>query len=89
MGQLRHPTKIISSSVQFWDSSRKNLIMEKGSSKLLEQKIKVSLIKVANAELSPKEAGINKLLTSLRMLDEATAEVLQKEYIDIIKGLKK
>jgi hypothetical protein len=63
--------------------------MEKGSSKLLEQKIKVSLRKVANAELSPKEAGINKLLVSLKMLDEATAEVLQKKYIDIIKGLKK
>jgi hypothetical protein len=61
--------------------------MTEGSSKLIERKIRLSLKKVESGELSPKEAGVNKLLVSLKMLDEATAEVLQKEYIEIVKSL--
>ena len=55
----------------------------------LEKKIKGKINAIGKGEVSPKDAGVNSLLSRLKSLDEAAAEDLQKKYIETVKGLKK
>ena len=55
----------------------------------LEKKITGKINAVANGELEVKDAGINNLIKTLKSIDEAAAETLQKKYIETVKGLPK
>lgn len=57
-------------------------------SKEIEKKITGKLMAIANKTLPAKGSGVNDLIAKLKKTDEAAAEILQKKYIDIIKGLK-
>lgn len=55
----------------------------------LEKKIKGKINAIGKGEVSPKEAGVNSLISRLKDVDEAVAEELQKKYIETVKSLKK
>lgn len=55
----------------------------------LEKKIKGKLNAIAKGEETVKDAGVNKLISRLKVLDEVSAEELQKKYIETVKSLKK
>ncbi len=57
-------------------------------SKEIERKIIGKIQAIANKTLPVKDCGVNDLIARLKKTDEATAETLQKKYIDTIKGLK-
>ena len=56
---------------------------------LLEKKIKGKLNAIAKGEESVKDAGVNKLIARLKVVDEVSAEDLQKKYIETVKSLPK
>ena len=53
----------------------------------LERKIIGNISKVSKGELTVKDAGIGKLITRLKEMDEATAEDLQTKYVSTVKAL--
>ena len=55
----------------------------------LEKAIKTKLKAIKNKTLSVKGCGVNDLITKLKTVDEAGAEILQKEYIEAIKEVNK
>ena len=58
-------------------------------SKEIEKKIIGKISAIASGTLAIKGCGVNDLIIRLRKTDEATAEVLQKKYIDTIKSINK
>jgi L-asparaginase II len=55
----------------------------------LEKKIIGKLKAIENGTETVKDAGVNKLITRLKSIDEASAEELQKKYIATVKSLSK
>lgn len=55
----------------------------------LEKAIKTKLRAIKNKTLPVKGCGVNDLISKLKIVDEAGAETLQKEYIDAIKEANK
>lgn len=55
----------------------------------LEKKIKGKINAIAKGEETIKDAGVNNLISRLKEIDEASAEDLQKKYIETVKSLKK
>jgi hypothetical protein len=53
----------------------------------LEKAIKTKLRAIKDKTLPVKGCGVNDLITKLKTVDEAGAEILQKEYIDAIKSV--
>jgi hypothetical protein len=53
----------------------------------LEKAIKKKLIAIKNKTLPVKGCGVNDLIAKLKTVDEAGAEILQKEYIDAFKSV--
>lgn len=55
----------------------------------LESKIIAKLNAIESGRETIKDAGVNKLLSRLKEIDEAAAEELQKKYIATVKELGK
>lgn len=55
----------------------------------LEKRIKGKINAIAKGTETVKDAGVNSLLSRLKSIDEASAEKLQKKYIETVKSLKK
>lgn len=53
----------------------------------LEKAIKTKINGIKSKTIQAKGCGVNDLITKLKALDEAGAEILQKEYIDAIKSV--
>lgn len=53
----------------------------------LEKAIKAKINKIKNKTLEVKGCGVNDLITKLKGVDEAGAQILNKEYIDAIKSV--
>lgn len=53
----------------------------------LEKAIKKKLRAIKDKTLPVKGCGVNDLIAKLKSVDEAGAEILQKEYIDAIKSV--
>lgn len=53
----------------------------------LEKKISGNISKVAKKEITVKEAGIGKMISRLKEVDEAAAEDLQAKYVSTVKAL--
>ena len=53
----------------------------------LEKAIKTKLKAIKNKTLAVKGCGVNDLIAKLKTVDEAGAEILQREYIDAIKNV--
>lgn len=58
-------------------------------SRQLESKIIAKLNAIDSGKETIKDAGVNKLLSRLKEIDEAAAEELQKKYIATVKELNK
>lgn len=58
-------------------------------SRQLESKIIAKLNAIDSGKEMIKDAGVNKLLSRLKEIDEAAAEELQKKYIATVKELNK
>ena len=56
--------------------------------KQLEKNIKRKINAIANGTETVKEAGVNKMITRLKTIDEASAEELQIKYIETVKASK-
>ncbi len=55
----------------------------------LEKAIKTKINAIKNKTLPIKGCGVNDLITKLKSVDEAGAEILQKDYINAIKSISK
>lgn len=55
----------------------------------LESKIIAKINAIESGKETIKDAGVNKLLSRLKEIDEAAAEELQKKYIATVKELGK
>jgi hypothetical protein len=53
----------------------------------LEKAIKGKINGIKSKSIPVKGCGVNDLITKLKTVDEAGAEILQKEYIDAIKSI--
>lgn len=53
----------------------------------LEKAIKTKLRAIKDKTLPVKGCGVNDLISKLKGVDEAGAEILQKEYIEAIKSV--
>jgi hypothetical protein len=53
----------------------------------LEKAIKTKIRGIKSNSIPVKGCGVNDLITKLKSVDEAGAEILQKEYIDAIKSV--
>lgn len=60
-----------------------------GFGRQLEKKITGKINAIAAGTETVKDAGVNKLITRLKDIDEAAAEELKKKYIETVKSLKK
>lgn len=58
-------------------------------SRQLESKIIAKLNAIDSGKETIKDAGVNKLLSRLKEIDEAAAEELKKKYIATVKELNK
>jgi len=55
----------------------------------LEKKIRVKIKLIQNRTLKVKDAEVNKLINKLKEFDMASAEILNKKYIGVVKTLHK
>ena len=53
----------------------------------LEKAIKTKIKGIKSKAIPAKGCGVNDLIAKLKSVDEAGAEILQKEYIDAIKSV--
>jgi len=51
----------------------------------LEKKIKGKIMGIKNGSVESKGSGVNDLIKKLKGVDEASADKLQKDYIEAVK----
>lgn len=60
--------------------------MKKRMSDIVEKKIISTMIRIRKKEITPKESGIGKSLSKMKILDEALYEELIIKYKEILKN---